>query len=90
MGTASRCHFLKNYIHVYIFLAFLTQLGYFQIKVRKNIYYARRFGRGVGGGGGGEGGVIASSGPSGWEGDYRIYSINRPGRLLNFHNFQQV
>ena len=58
MGTASRCHFLKNYIHVYIFLAFLTQLGYFQIKikVRKNIYYARRFGRGVGGGGGGEGG----------------------------------
>ena len=21
---------------------------------------------------------------------YRIYSINRPGRLLNFHHFQQV
>ena len=22
--------------------------------------------------------------------NYRIYSINRPGRLLNFHHFQQV
>ena len=63
MGTATRCHFLKNHIYVYIFLAFLTQLGYLQMKVRKNIYYARPY---LDGGGG----LIASTGPRGCDGDY--------------------